>query len=230
MVALLLSLLAMTDEEEALARFKRDYASPNPAERAAAVKSLGETKGEKILKTLADFLVRDESPVRVEAAKSLGGFADWAAKATHALVAGLNSNKDEQVQIAVLGSLGTLAQESAAATVNKWMEVKGRFVAKAAVEAAATIRSRTSIEPLIDLLLELEKQGRLSRSTGGQAGGPALPGSARNDSNREAQERVKTVQPAVRKALPSITGEKWTTGKEWDTWWKRNRGTFKIDK
>lgn len=229
MTAFLLAAL-LAQEDEALAQFKKAYASPKAEDRAAAVKTLGATKGEKTLKTLSDLLVRDESLVRIEAAKALGGFADLAAKAVPPLANALGANKDELVLVAIFDALGALAHESGAAAANKGMTVKDVPVAKAAVESAGKIRSKTSVDPLIELLIKLDKESNLSRSASNAAPGPGMPGSARTESNKEAQQRVKSLRPAVLKALQSITKEKWTKGEEWEDWWKKTKATFKVEK
>lgn len=231
MLALLLSLFAVASEEdEAIARFKKEYSTPKVEDRAAAVKSLGATKGEKILKVLADLLGRDEAAVRIEAADALGGFDGYATKASAYLLASLGGNREETVQAALLEAVGRLKEESSAPVVNKWIDVKDNRVAKAAVEATGLIRSASSIEPLIDLLKKLEKLGRLSKSSANQAGGPSIPGSARNDSNKEARERMKALQPPTIKALQSITKQGLKVPEDWDEWWKKNRATFKVEK
>jgi HEAT repeat protein len=229
MTSLLLAAL-LAQEEEAIARFKKDYASSRVEERAAAVRGLGGTPGEKTLKALADLLVRDDPTVRVEAAKALGGFSDLAAKATPPLVQALGANKEEAVLVALFDAIGALAQEPAAAAVNKGLGVRETAVAKAAVEAAAKIRSRTSVEPLIDLLEKLEKETRLGRGASNAAPGPGIPGSARTEANREAEQRGKTLRPAVLRALQSITKEKWTKADEWQDWWKKTKATFQVEK
>ncbi len=230
MIGLLLSLITAASEDEAIAQFKKEYASPRVEDRAAAVKTLGSTQGEKTLKVLAELLGRDEAAVRIEAADALGAFEGYAAKASAYLLAALGANRDETVHVAVLGAVGRLKGESSAAVVNKWIDVKDCRVAKAAVEATGLLRSATSIEPLIELLQKLEKLGKLSKSSANQAGGPSIPGSARNDSNREARERVKALQPATLQALQTITKEGWKVPKDWDEWWKKNRATFKVEK
>lgn len=227
----LLLLLALAGpEEDAIAQFKKESASPKPEIRAAAVKTLGATHGPKVLATLGDVLGRDPAPeVRVEAAKALGGFAEMAPKAAGVLVAALAASKDEIVLAAIFKALGDLKDESAAPVVNRNFEAKETPVAEAAVEAAGSIRSRTSIEPLIALLLELERSGNLSKSAASSSG-LKLPGSARNESNKDSRERAKKLKSAVQKALQSITREKWTTGKDWSEWWKKSAATFKVEK
>lgn len=246
MIELVCALLLLQDDpkkkageeaDKALEQFKKDYAAPKPEDRAAAVKTLGKTQHEKILRVLAEFLGKDDVAVRLEAAKAIGATTDHKTQAVTYLTAGINANKDEEVLVACFEALGNLAEESAAALANKNMDRKETKVAKAAVEATGKIRSRTSIEPLIELVLKLEKEGNLSKGAANQSGAPGpsgpgsgMPNSARNDANKQARERQQQLKPAVHKALQSITKEKYTMGADWEVWWKKNKGTFKVEK
>ena len=44
------------------------------------------------------------------------------------------------------------------------------------------------------------------------------------------QKLAKDVLPITVKAMQKISGEKWTTVKEWEIWWSKHKATFKIDK
>jgi hypothetical protein len=221
---------AAEEADKALEQFKKDYANPDANKRADAVKALGKTQHEKILRVLAELLGKDDVGVREEAAKAIGAYKEHQTQAVAYLVAGIGANKEDGPLVSCYESLGELAEESGAAAANKGLESKETKVAKAAAEATGKIRSRTSLEPLVDLLQKLEKEGKLTRSTGAQVPGPNMPGSARTDANKQAKERQKDLKPAVIKALQSIAKEKYTTADDWDVWWKKNKATFKVEK
>lgn len=48
--------------------------------------------------------------------------------------------------------------------------------------------------------------------------------------NESGRKRAQTLIPEVNKALQTMTGEKYTTWKEWKTWWGRSRPRFQIKK
>ncbi len=225
---------ALLQEDQALATFRKSYANPKAEDRSEAVRALGASHGPKVASALGEVIARDPAPeVRVIAARILGQFGDFAPKAAAILLTALGSNKDESVLAQIFKSLGELKEESAAPTVNRGFEAKETSVSEAAVQAAGAIRHRSSIEPLIELLLKLEREGNLSKTAGREATngtGLKLPGSARTDSNKETQQRQKKLKPAVVRALQAIARERFATGRDWSDWWKKNAATFKVEK
>jgi HEAT repeat protein len=182
-----------------------------------------------VLKLLGTLLGQDEGEVRIAAAELLGGWTEQRAHASTLLTAALTPNaKLETVQDQLLRSLGLLGEEASAPAVHRFLDDKSNVVARAAIDAAGQIRSRTSIEPLLELLKKLEKLGQVSRGTARTAGG--IPGQARKDSNRDARERVKALRDPCLDALKSITRESFKTYEEWSGWWAKNRAAFKVEK
>jgi hypothetical protein len=107
-------------------------------------------------------------------------------------------------------------------------EEKDSRVARAALAAAAAIRSASSITPIVELAKRLDKQLKIKddgRVDAGQAGGFSVPG-GEDPNKKRAQELV----PASVKALQEITKEKWLTVSEWVSWWNANRATYKGEK
>src|SRR5205085_12403671 len=148
---------------------------------------------------------------------------------TPMLLAGLNANaKEPTVAAAIFQSLGKLDDETALPTIHKYFEDKDSAVATAALMSAAEIRTVGSIELIMDLMRKYEKiDAGVKSGGGGGYGSPGVPGGGGQDPK---QKLAKDVLPATVKAMQKISGEKWTTPKEWEIWWKRNQATFKIEK
>lgn len=229
-VALLLALwtpLPVDDKEadEALKAFGKAYANPSVAARAAAVTDLARVQSDKIMMRLAALVVSDDVAVRKNAALGLGGWTENKPKVAAILVGSLGgpNAKEYDVQAAIFAALGKLAEESALPTVHKCFEDRSLVVAKAAIESSGAIRSRASIEVLIEIIKDFEKiNKRNAKSTGG--GGVGLPGGG----NDPQSQRAKDLMPVAIKAMASITTEKYNTGAEWMIWWDRNREKFKV--
>ncbi len=217
--------------DEAIARFKEGMRSPSSAARATAVGDLARTPHEKTFKLIAPLIASGEaSLVRSAAAKGLGGFTDYKKLALPALTRSLSAGpnaKDADVQAAILEALGKLGDDSSLPIVHKYFEDKDAKVAKAALQAAADIRRIASIEAIINLMKSLEKYTQDANNGGGGGyGNPVnIPGGG-DDANRT---RARDVIPACIKALKQITKEGWTTSKEWQIWWGRKKGSFKLE-
>jgi HEAT repeat protein len=229
---LLMAALAGDDAaaDEAIQRFKEGMKAPSGAARAAAVAELARTPHEKTFKLVAPIMTSGEaSLVRAAAAKGLGGFADYKKLALPALQGALNAGpnaKDGDVQGAILESIGKLGDETVLPLVHKHCEDKDPKVAKAALQAASDIRRIASIDFIINLMKSLEKYTEEQNNGGGGYGNPvSLPGGG-DDANRT---RAREVIPACIKALKAITKEGWTTSKEWQIWWGKKKGSFKLE-
>lgn len=227
--------------DEALDKFKVEYKSSDAGARAAAVLSLAKTQHARVINKLAGVLMSDVSTVRVTAANGLADAKENRAKAGVALLGALGPNsKDEDVILAIYGALGKLQEETTLPAVHKAFEDKNVTVAKAAIGASGGIRSRHSIDVLINLGKEYEvkKSGKVpGNNTGGVPGtggnvpgAPGLPGVPGGGGDDPKKKRGKELLPAIVKALQSITKEKWSTFDEWEIWWGRNKGTFKVGK
>src|SRR6185295_5488536 len=98
MIVLLMALaFAVQDDaaaDEAIAAYDAAYLKTKEGERAALVRTLAQTKHEKVVPKLSAALAVKDKTIRLAAVQGLGGFAEAAPalrlSATKALVAGIN--------------------------------------------------------------------------------------------------------------------------------------------
>jgi hypothetical protein len=221
-VSALMVLLLGADEkdvEDAIQKFKAAMKSPEASIRAEAVLEVGKTQHEKVQKVIGAYLSTDERSVRI-AAKALGAFQEKKPKAVTILAEALPSNaKEPQVQIAILTALRELREKAALAVAYRYLDDKNGNVADAAIEITEAIRSRDSVEPLIKLLKRLIGAGDGFSSGDGSLDAPP---------DERLQERAQLLDAAAQKALAAITGESFSGAREWEAWWKKNAGSFKV--
>jgi HEAT repeat protein len=233
-ILLALALSAGDADAEALDKFKTDYKAKDIAARAAAVEELGKTPSPKICARLGSLLGVDGPEVRVAAAKSLMLQQDDRKHAIPFLLNGATANaKDSVVLAAILASLGKLRDEAGAAEVNKHIGADNADLAKAAVEAAAEIKSATSFDPLIKALKDCEDilKPRDKNNTGANFGNALTrmgTGSAQNA--KEARDRATALKPEIIKALRDMAKVTCQDAKDWEDWWKEHRNSWKADK
>jgi hypothetical protein len=234
MAAGLVSAWAGDDKEvdEAIARFKKGMANPSAPARANAVTDLAGTKAEQTAKMLGGLLVSDAEPVRKAAAAGLSGFTDFKKIAIPMLLNGLNVNyhqKESKVVEAICQALGKLDDDTTLPILHRYFEDKDAVVACAALLGAAEIRHVSSIDLIIDLMRKYDKIIENSKGGGGGGyGGVNVPGGGGGGDPKTTL--AKAVMPACIKAMQHISGDKWTTVKEWEIWWSKRKATFKIDK
>jgi len=213
--------------EEALKKFKKDMAKPDPSARASAVSELAATKSEKTAAALGGLLGQDVEPVRSAAATGLGGFSDYKKKVVPILMAGLSVNgSDPKVMAAIFQALGKLDDDSALPTIHRYFEDKNEVTASAALMAAAEIRKLASIDLILDLMKKYEKIETAAKGNKDGYGNLNIPGGNNNDAKLKL---AKDVLPSTVKAMQKISGEKYATLKEWELWWSKHKATFKID-
>jgi hypothetical protein len=213
--------------EEALQKFKKGMANASAPVRAAAVTDLSGTKSEKTAAALGSLLGVDVEPVRRAAALGLGGFKDYKKIVTPMLLAGHNANaKEPKVAEAIFQALGKLDDDAALSTIHSYFEDKDAVVAGAALLSAAEIRNLSSVDLIINLMKKYDKITTQAKSGGTSYGNLNIPGGA----NDPKQKLAKDIVPVTVKAMQAISGEKWTTVKEWELWWSKHKATFKIEK
>ena len=213
--------------DEALKKFRKEMANPTPSSRASAVTELAGTKAEKIATTLGSLLGQDVEEVRKAAATGLGTFGDYKKRAVPILLAGLSVNGSmPKVMEAIFQALGKLDDDSSLSTIHRYFEDKDATTAGAALMAAAEIRNISSVELIIELMRKYEKIEAASKNTGGGYGNLNIPGGNGNDPKVKL---AKDVLPMTIKAMQKLSGDKWTTAKEWDIWWSKHKATFKIE-
>ncbi len=218
-------------QDEALDQFKVDYKNEDPNARAQAVSKVGEARGRKVLALLGKHLRKDQEIVRMAAAGALGGYKEEASKALSLLAGGVAPNaKWPQVQASILDAMGALQEEKATKVVNRLFQEKEMIVAEAAIGAAEKLRSKTSIAPLIEAYVKMEKDAGVSKGNTGKIGGPYIPNSSRTKSNRDDKDRNKTLMKAISTALKSLTDRKFKAGSDWKEWWKKNGAKFEVVK
>jgi HEAT repeat protein len=237
MNAILITLaLALGDADaEALDKFKTDYKAKDIAARATAVEELAKTASPKVCARLGALLGADGPEVRIAAAK---GLALQQEDRKHAIVfllngAAANAKEPPAVLAAIVASLGTFRDEAAAPEVNRHVDAENVDLAKAAVEAAAKIKSATSFDPLIKALKECEDVLKPR-----QAGGPGATfgskltqmGTGNAQNAKEIRDRATTLKPEIIKALRDMAKVTCQDSKDWEDWWKEHRGTWKPDK
>ncbi len=228
---LLLLLPAIQDPDEAIKQFKVDYKNEDPNARAKAVGQLGQARGRKVLSLLGSHLKKDEAIVRMAAAGALGAYREESSKSLSLLASGLGSNRRmPEVQAAILDAMGDLQEEKATKVVNRLFLEKETIVAEAAIQAAEKLRSKSSIAPLINALVALEKDSGVSKGSTKQLGGSYIPNPGRTQGNRDDKERNKTLTRSLSTTLRSLTGQKFKSSADWKEWWKKNGAKFEVIK
>ena len=254
MMALLLAItLSLQDDAaaaDALAKFDAAFSkAKDSAARSSAVSGLS-TPHEKVVSKLASLLTNEDKQVRLAAARVLGGFTgappEVKKSASHALSSGLTAGvnvKDPEVMESLFSAIGGLQEESAASTIKSHWEDRDVKVASAAVSAAGALKSRSLIEPLIELVKECEKKtnppsNNPAPSSGGKStklpkapkGSGSGGGAPQPDPEAAKRERAANLLSAAGQALTALTGQNHATGDEWERWWSKNRSTFTPQK
>jgi HEAT repeat protein len=226
--------------QQALKKFQDDYARPNAGddERIQAVLGVAQYKHEKIAKALAPLLTKASYDVRIVVARELGKFQGVEAAGRtlqSALGSGSNATRKMMgVRITVLRGLGALRFREAATDVDRLIDDKEVWIAKAAIDASGKIRVRTSVDPLIKSLRRIEgPEGDREFAVDLLEG--ALPPLTSGDIiRREIKDQVKStserefLKEPILTALKSITRHDATLAKDWESWWRKNKATFKV--
>jgi hypothetical protein len=208
-----------------LQAFRAAYGSAEAeADRAAAVRALGDVRHPRVLRRLAPLLVSDGPTVRVAAAEAVARFDAQARDAAALLRGALPPNaKDPEVQVALVRALGTLRDAGSLPALHALMDHRSLPVARAAVEAVGRAGRKDSVDPLIALLARCEKSrgrdgaGRVAVGVGGR---PAL---VLEEVEEPALTRARTLAPAACEALTAITKQNLRTARDWQAWRSRAR-------
>ena len=227
-LAILAALFLQSDDAAATAaldKFKTDYKSREATARASAVAELAATQHEKVAARLGQLLGLDAAEVRIAAAKGLGGNTVNRRKAVAMLSVGAAANaRDPLVMAAILEAMGKLKEAVAAPEVERHFKSKQIPQAKAAIEAAASIGSRSSVHPLIETLRWLEAGAQEAPAVGNNNNAPGIGGGGTVD--EAARERNTMLRPVVLKALESLTKVNRGGVKEWEEWWRTDGARF----
>ena len=225
---------------DALRKFSEDFSRSGAGdeEKIAAVKALAQYRTDQVVRTLSPALTHGSVKVRMAVAREMGGFQSVPA-APEALVAALKTyetsgKKTDGIRILSLRSLGQLKAKEAAPEVDRLIGDRSQWVSKAAVDASGLIRSKTSIEPLVKALRRIE-----GPEGNGEIGvNPLLdelpPVSLQAIVKQSVVEKVRppserdVLTEPIAGALKSITRTSCSGAKEWESWWSKNKATFKV--
>jgi HEAT repeats len=245
-LAILLSLLPQQDDAAAKAALEAYKAattkSKDPKSHVDAIAELAKTPHETVAARLGSLLATETSEVRIAAATALSSFKTppelklSASKLlVQALTAGANARETE-VRVAVLGAIGALQEESAANALKSHFDDKDPKIACAALAAAGALKSKSLVEPLIQVVRDSERiasGGALPPpppppppGKGKTTGKPPPPPPNQKDTDREKKDRANMVNGAADSALAALTQQNFKTADEWEKWWIKNRSTF----
>ena len=220
----------------AIKKFREDYykAGAKDDDRIAAINYLAQHRHERIVAELTPLLTEASLPVRMITARMLSQFSgvDAAARELlNSLKSQANSGKKQAcVRIEILRALGNLHYKPAGAEVAKLVDDREVWVAKAAIDACGRIRAPEAIEPLLRALRRIE----------GVAGDSEvyplddiLEGVSRKsifkpDAKQKRPTEREVLKEPILSALNSITKESFPVGKDWDSWWLKNKATFRV--
>ena len=212
------------EAKEKIAEFRKVLkGAKTDMEVSAAISALGEVKHSKILKELIKYVTSNNATVRKIAIDCVGEYKNDKTAAGTLLDLISLYKKEKDVIVAVLDALGKVAYEPSAAAINRLIADKDTDAAVAAVGALGNIRSRSSIEPLVSLLKEVDL-----------AIIDADPNNPKRDLaleevNRQRQERKSRLAGPIKSTLQSITKQSFDKAKDWEDWWRKNSSTFKVE-
>jgi len=204
--------------KRALDVFEIEYKAKEEGVRSSAVEKLGQVKDKKILDRLTRVINgTDSDTVKTQAVRVLAGYAGDKSAARILVSAFSTFKKKPEMLVAILDALGELGERSVVTQVLDLYRDRNNTVARAAIMCSARIRDRVFIDPLIKMVREFEEEVQAP------VGGVASP------VDDERSKRKADLQDAVGRALADITLQSFATAKEWDAWWKKNKGTFRTD-
>jgi hypothetical protein len=230
-----------TTFQPALRKFQQEYykLGAKDDEKIVAVRALAQVRHEKIVRLLAPLLTEAPLQVRLMTARELGQFVGVDA-APHELHAALKSpanagKREAAVRIEILRGLGNLRYTAASGDIAKLVEDKEVWVAKAAIDAVGRVRAPEAMVALIKSLRRIESRNgdaevsinpldelfpeMITPTT-------LLRPDARQTAKRPSEREV--LKAPILAALQSITHQTWETSKDWDTWWTKRKGNFKL--
>jgi HEAT repeat protein len=224
--------VAAADEktaEAALETFKTAMKAQGESDRVEAVKVLAETVHQKTLSRLAAVVSSgDAERVRLAAIKGMATFEPFKKQ----VVTLLNSSfqaaaKEPRIQVGILQALGTTGDPAALACIHRAFDDKDGSVCRAAVAAATELKDLASIDPMIALLTRTEKTFKANSGGAVTKQMPVGGQSVNSAQSPDFMTNLKDTIELTNKSLQTLTGQEITKAAEWQTWWNRNRATFK---
>lgn len=224
-----------------LKKFQEDFyrRGAKDDDKIAAMRALAQYRHERIVKVLAPLLTESTLAVRVMTARELGLFGGVEA-APRELLAALRSpanagKKESMVRIEILRGLGALKYQAAAPDVVKLVEDKEVWVAKAAIDAAGKIRTADAMTPLIKSLQRIEGRNGDAETTLNPFDElfpefPTTSGLLKPDARQTAKKpsEREVLKAPILAALQNISRQTFESAKEWDTWWTKRKGNFRL--
>ncbi len=200
--------------------FEVEYKSKEESVRVTAVDHLAQVKDKKVLDRLSRVLQSAETDVvKTQAVKVIGSYLNDK-NAARLLVVAMSANKKKpELVVPIVEAMGEVGDRSLVPVVLDLFRDKNNAVARAAIIASARLRDKSFVDPLLKMLRELEEEPTPS------VGAPAIV----NPVEEEKAKRKADLLDPVQRALADITYQSFATHKEWDSWWKKNRGTFRTD-
>ena len=237
--------LAQQDEvatNQALAAFDSAFAKNKDSNaRGEEIAKLAKFQHDRVVGRLGALLTNEDKAVRLSAAAGLATFTGAApelkksaAKAMlNSLTAGANS-REVDVKVTILTAIGTLQEESSGTLLRSHFGDTEVKIAGAAVTAGGALKTKTMVEPLIDLLRGCERDAKSGERTPPPTPrknfNPRNNGGATYDPEQQRRERAIALLPVIQAALQNLTGQSSTNGDEWEKWWIKNRGSFVVPK
>ncbi len=228
---------AVPTPDAVLKDFKQAYGKAKDSEpgRAEAVRGLGRAPHAKTMLALSQVLLGDGSgqevqAVRIAAAETIGAFFgaipnSWTPLAT---VVRNRDRKLSELRISSVKAMGRLAAPQSLKTLQDLVDDKPFEMARQAVDALPSIPDKSSVPLLIKLLREVERVPEGAIVPELPFNGFGLGGLAADDARAEQVERRKVLLNPVLDALKSLTGQDFTTFKDYQKWWSANGSRFQV--
>jgi len=220
----------------AIKKFREEYykVGAKDDDKIAAINYLAQHRHERIVAELTPMLTEASLPVRMITARMLAQFSGVEA-APRELLNGLRSTansgkKQTCVRIEILRALGNLRYKPATVEVAKMVEDREVWVAKAAIDACGRIRAQEAIDPLLKALRRIEGAAGysevypLDEILEGVSRGSLL----KPDPNQKRPTERDVLKQPILSALNSITKQSFPASKDWDSWWSKNKATFRV--
>ena len=241
-LALLLSFAAQDDKEAekaataALDQFQKTFKGADQ-DRISAIDELAKVQHPKVATKLGSLLTASLStPVRVAAAKALGGFSENKKPAAMALAKAIGPNaKEPNVYNQIFENIANLHEPSSAPLLAPYYDDKDLLIAQNAIFTTGKVGSGAGVDPLIAALSKNEKIAKPSGSGGGigvQSNNPGAQGGlvVGGNSNSAAKERAQALVAAANQALQNIAKEQLAGSDAWSAWWAKNKANFNAKK
>lgn len=227
----------------AVKKFQEEFNKKNATvdDKAAAVRDISKFKHEKVLEAVSPLLRDGPVPVRIVAAREMGGFGSVEGTARKLMEAySAKSNEGPQtrgVRITILRSLGELRAKEAVDFLNDLIADSDEYIAKAAIDATGKLRQKISIDKLLKEYKRLEgKDGQTA--LGVDPLEESLPSASTNPTDvirsqpapkaEGPKTRRELLEPALNAALRAITKESHKDLRSWESWWGRKRSGFRV--